>query len=123
MICSTTVLTFIISPGLSRQATRNAERQSSKYYVGRFQARNSPKQKSTSPMTKAKNCLLIFGREYFLIIKSISIDGFRSFSNARLNFVPGQNYIFGHNWQGKSSIVDAIGFALFGLDVFPKKVA
>jgi DNA repair exonuclease SbcCD ATPase subunit len=74
-------------------------------------------------MTKAKNCLLIFGREYFLIIKSISIDGFRSFSNARLNFVPGQNYIFGHNWQGKSSIVDAIGFALFGLDVFPKKVA
>lgn len=74
-------------------------------------------------MTKAKNSLLIFGREYFLIIKSISIDGFRSFSNARLDFVPGQNYIFGHNWQGKSSIVDAIGFALFGLDVFPKKVA
>jgi exonuclease SbcC len=40
-----------------------------------------------------------------------------------LDFLPGQNYIFGQNWQGKSSIVDAIGFALFGLDVFPKKVA
>lgn len=40
-----------------------------------------------------------------------------------MDFVPGQNYIFGQNWQGKSSIVDAIGFALFGLDVFPKKIA
>jgi DNA repair protein SbcC/Rad50 len=40
-----------------------------------------------------------------------------------MDFLPGQNYIFGQNWQGKSSIVDAIGFALFGLDVFPKKVA
>jgi DNA repair exonuclease SbcCD ATPase subunit len=30
--------------------------------------------------------------------------------------------VFGHNWQGKSSIVDAIGFALFGIDVFPKRV-
>lgn len=37
--------------------------------------------------------------------------------------MPGQNYIFGQNWQGKSSIIDAIGFALFGLDVFPKKIA
>jgi exonuclease SbcC len=37
--------------------------------------------------------------------------------------VPGQNYVFGQNWQGKSSIVDAIGFALFGVDVFPKKIA
>ena len=40
-----------------------------------------------------------------------------------MDFVPGQNYIFGQNWQGKSSIVDAIGFALFGLDVFPKRIA
>lgn len=74
-------------------------------------------------MTKAKSFLPIFGRQYFLIIKTLSIDGFRSFSTARLDFVPGQNYIFGQNWQGKSSIVDAIGFALFGLDIFPKKVA
>lgn len=65
----------------------------------------------------------ISGREYFLIIKTLTLDGFRSFSNARLEFVPGQNYIFGQNWQGKSSIIDAVGFALFGLDVFPKKIA
>ena len=72
---------------------------------------------------KAKSFSPTFGRGYFLIIKTLSLDGFRSFSNARLDFLPGQNYIFGQNWQGKSSIVDAIGFALFGLDVFPKKVA
>lgn len=72
---------------------------------------------------KARSFLLISEKGYFLIINSLSIDGFRSFSNARLEFISGQNYIFGHNWQGKSSIVDAIGFALFGLDVFPKKVA
>lgn len=72
---------------------------------------------------KAKSSLLTFGRGYCLIIKTLSLDGFRSFSSARLDFLPGQNYIFGQNWQGKSSIVDAIGFALFGLDVFPRKVA
>jgi DNA repair protein SbcC/Rad50 len=72
---------------------------------------------------KVKSSSLIFGREYSLIIKTLTLDGFRSFSKARLDFLPGQNYIFGQNWQGKSSIVDAIGFALFGLDVFPKKVA
>lgn len=72
---------------------------------------------------KARSSLPTFGRGYSLIIKTLSLDGFRSFSNARLDFLPGQNYIFGQNWQGKSSIVDAIGFALFGLDVFPKKVA
>ncbi len=37
--------------------------------------------------------------------------------------MPGQNYVFGQNWQGKSSVVDAIGFALFGVDLFPKKMA
>ncbi len=72
---------------------------------------------------RVKSSSPTFGRGYFLIIKTLSLDGFRSFSNARLDFLPGQNYIFGQNWQGKSSIVDAIGFALFGLDVFPKKVA
>jgi DNA repair exonuclease SbcCD ATPase subunit len=72
---------------------------------------------------KVKSSSPTFERGYSLIIKTLSLDGFRSFSNARLDFLPGQNYIFGQNWQGKSSIVDAIGFALFGLDVFPKKVA
>jgi DNA repair exonuclease SbcCD ATPase subunit len=65
----------------------------------------------------------MFGKGFFLIIKTLTLDGFRSFSNARLEFLPGQNYIFGRNWQGKSSIVDAIGFALFGLAVFPRKIA
>jgi DNA repair exonuclease SbcCD ATPase subunit len=72
---------------------------------------------------KAKSSTPMFGKGFFLIIKTLTLDGFRSFSNARLEFLPGQNYIFGQNWQGKSSIVDAIGFALFGLDIFPRKIA
>jgi DNA repair exonuclease SbcCD ATPase subunit len=71
----------------------------------------------------AKSSSPTFGRPYFLIIKSLRLDNFRSFNQAQLDFVPGQNYIFGQNWQGKSSVVDAIGFALFGVDIFPKKVA
>jgi len=63
------------------------------------------------------------GRVFCLIIKSLELVNFRSFGYARLEFVPGQNYIFGHNWQGKSSVVDAIGFALFGAAIFPKKIA
>jgi DNA repair protein SbcC/Rad50 len=74
-------------------------------------------------MEKAKSYSPTYGRRYFLVIKSLIIDGFRSFENAYLEFAPGQNYIFGQNWQGKSSIVDAIGFALFGLEIFPKKLA
>lgn len=62
-------------------------------------------------------------RGSFLIIKSLKLNNFRSFDTANLEFLPGQNYIFGQNWQGKSSIVDAIGFALFGVNVFPRKVA
>jgi DNA repair exonuclease SbcCD ATPase subunit len=72
---------------------------------------------------KAKSSTPMFGKGFFLIIKTLTLDDFRSFSNARLEFLPGQNYIFGQNWQGKSSIVDAIGFALFGLDIFPRKIA
>jgi len=71
----------------------------------------------------AKSSSPTFGRPYFLIIKSLRLDNFRSFNQAQFDFVPGQNYIFGQNWQGKSSVVDAIGFALFGVDIFPKKVA
>ncbi len=63
------------------------------------------------------------GRGFFLIIRSLKLTNFRSFDTANLEFLPSQNYIFGQNWQGKSSIVDAIGFALFGVDVFPRKVA
>jgi exonuclease SbcC len=58
-----------------------------------------------------------------MILTRLKLENFRSFRSADLSFAPGQNYIFGQNWQGKSSIVDAIGFALFGADVFPKKLA
>lgn len=58
-----------------------------------------------------------------MIIRSLHLKNFRSFEEAHLEFSDRQNYVFGQNWQGKSSIVDAIGFALFGTDVFPRKLA
>jgi DNA repair protein SbcC/Rad50 len=58
-----------------------------------------------------------------MILKKLSLSNFRSFQHAVLEFDDAQNYIFGGNWQGKSSIVDAIGFAFFGAEVFPRKMA
>lgn len=58
-----------------------------------------------------------------MIIRRIHLKNFRSFEEAHLELSDRQNYVFGQNWQGKSSIVDAIGFALFGVEVFPKKLA
>src|ERR1035441_5065846 len=100
-----------------------AEFLSSRYFADRFMAGILQRHGSTLHIAKANGSSLTFGRIFCLIIKELELDNFRSFSHARLDFVPGQNYIFGQNWQGKSSIVDAIGFALFGVAIFPKKVA
>ena len=58
-----------------------------------------------------------------MILTRLSLLDFRSFARSEIVFDQRQNYIFGRNWQGKSSIVDAIGFALLGTDVFPRRVA
>lgn len=56
-------------------------------------------------------------------LERLIIDNFRSYERASMTFSQSQNYIFGRNWQGKSSIVDAIGYALFGKRSFPTKIA
>ena len=58
-----------------------------------------------------------------MILKRLELENFRSYEKASVQFSEGQNYFFGRNWQGKSSIMDAIGFALFGKSVFPMKTA
>jgi len=52
-----------------------------------------------------------------LLIKSLSVEGFGIIGNKiTLNFPPnGKIGIFGHNEAGKSSIFEAIEFALFGI--------
>jgi len=52
-----------------------------------------------------------------LLIKSLSVEGFRIIGNKIiLDFPPnGKIGIFGHNEAGKSSIFEAIEFALFGI--------
>ncbi len=46
-------------------------------------------------------------------IRSLQLEDFKSYANTTLEFSPGTNAIVGHNGAGKSSIVEAIGFALF----------
>ena len=58
-----------------------------------------------------------------MIVRKLHMTNFRSFREGDLLFADGQNYIFGSNWQGKSSIVEAVAFALFGTQVLPRKFA
>jgi DNA repair exonuclease SbcCD ATPase subunit len=53
----------------------------------------------------------------------LRLHNFRSYVDADLAFSSGQNYIFGKNWQGKSSIMDAIGYALFGKRILPARLS
>ncbi len=48
-------------------------------------------------------------------IKSVKLDNFKSHKNSYLSFSPGLNLIIGPNGSGKSSILQAIGFAFFGI--------
>ncbi|MGI0080353.1 MAG: AAA family ATPase, partial [Nitrososphaerales archaeon] len=58
-----------------------------------------------------------------MILKHLTLENFRSYEHASIPLSPNQNYFFGRNWQGKSSIMDAIGFALFGKFAFPTRIA
>lgn len=46
-------------------------------------------------------------------IESVSLVNFKSYAEATVKFTPGVNAIIGHNGAGKSTILEAIGFALF----------
>lgn len=48
-----------------------------------------------------------------MIIKSIKLQNFRSHSNSELNFDTGISVLIGENGAGKTSILEAISFALF----------
>ena len=48
------------------------------------------------------------------MITSIELGDFLSHSNTKLEFENGVTVFVGHNGAGKSSIIDAITFALFG---------
>ena len=49
-----------------------------------------------------------------MIVRRLRLRNFRSFHDAELRFDEGQNYIVGGNWQGKSSVVEGVAYALFG---------
>jgi len=48
-----------------------------------------------------------------MIIKKIKLENFKSHKNTEINLFTGINTIMGHNGSGKTSILEAISFALF----------
>ncbi|HHX63497.1 MAG TPA: SMC family ATPase [Chloroflexi bacterium] len=48
-----------------------------------------------------------------MMILSVELHDFKSYRDATLHFLPGTNAILGANGAGKSTILEAIGFALF----------
>jgi len=48
-----------------------------------------------------------------MLITHLELENFKSYSNERIDFLPGTNAIIGANGAGKSTILEAIGFALF----------
>lgn len=47
-------------------------------------------------------------------ITQVDLENFKSYQNSSISFMPGTNAISGKNGAGKSSILEAIGFAVFG---------
>jgi len=50
----------------------------------------------------------------FVMIKHLELQNFRSHRNTKLDFTEGNNILVGISGSGKSSVLDAICFALFG---------
>ena len=49
-----------------------------------------------------------------MIVKEVRLKNYRKFTDAHFSFKPGVNLIAGPNGSGKTTIVQAIGFAIYG---------
>lgn len=49
-----------------------------------------------------------------MLIQSLELENIKSYERARIDFAPGVNAIVGYNGAGKSTVLEAIGYALFG---------
>jgi len=48
-----------------------------------------------------------------MLITHLELENFKSYSQERIDFLPGTNAIIGANGAGKSTLLEAVGFALF----------
>lgn len=55
-----------------------------------------------------------------MLIEQLELENFKSYAHAIVPLAPGTNAIVGANGAGKSSLLEALGFALF--DVMPEKI-
>ncbi len=68
-------------------------------------------EKYNTEITKIKENLKLPGKQ--IMIKSIKLKDFKSYSLANIDFQNGINIFYGDNGSGKTSIIDAILFALY----------
>ena len=54
---------------------------------------------------------------YSMKIRRLSLENYKSYKNATINFDEGINCILGKNGAGKSTIIEAIGTTLFNYDI------
>ena len=45
-----------------------------------------------------------------MILRQIGLRNYRNIKEARLEFVPGNTFLLGSNGQGKSNLIEAVGF-------------
>lgn len=67
--------------------------------------------KYSKEIDKIKDILKV--PESLITIKSIRLKNFKAYSNVKIDFQKGINIIYGENGSGKTSILDAILFALY----------
>ena len=56
-----------------------------------------------------------------MLIRSVHLENFKSYEQATIYFLEGTNAIVGRNGAGKSSLVEAIGYALFDYTSAPRQ--
>lgn len=45
-----------------------------------------------------------------MIVRSLDLEGFRNYDSLRADFAPGVNVIYGENAQGKTNLLEAVGY-------------
>ena len=45
-----------------------------------------------------------------MIVRALELEGFRNYADLKAEFSPGVNVIYGENAQGKTNLLEAVGY-------------
>lgn len=57
---------------------------------------------------------MFWGKIYAVIIKNVKLKDYRNYSDERVEFAPGVNFLVGDNAQGKTNLLESIYFSAMG---------